>query len=162
MKLENTLVDFLLILIAVVSIYRGWKSGLLKSAFSLIGFIGGGLLGLIAGTKYLVHVNNIFGKFALFLLFISIGSTIGEALLNRIGKFVHDKIMFAPIKWFDSLLGATFELLKAVLISYILIALILAAHWSTPTKYINESKIYDKAKSVVPSFIKSEAAKLKF
>ena len=70
MKLENTLVDFLLILIAVVSIYRGWKSGLLKSAFSLIGFIGGGLLGLIAGTKYLVHVHNIFGKFALFLLFI--------------------------------------------------------------------------------------------
>ena len=49
-----------------------------------------------------------------------------------------------------------------VFISYILIALILAAHWSTPTKYINESKIYDKAKSVVPSFIKSEAAKLKF
>ena len=44
----------------------------------------------------------------------------------------------------------------------ILIALILAAHWSAPTKYINESKIYYKAKSVVPSFIKSEAAKLKF
>jgi hypothetical protein len=85
----------------------------------LIGFIGGGLAGLIAGTKYLDHVTNIFGKFALYLLFISIGSTVGEWLLSKIGQFVHDKVVFAPIKWLDSILGAAFELLKGAIVIFI-------------------------------------------
>ena len=160
--MQNTLVDFLLILIGVISIYRGWKSGLLKSAFSLIGFIGGGLAGLVAGTKYLDHITNIFGKFALYLLFISIGSTLGEWLLSKIGQFVHDKVVFAPIKWLDSILGAAFELLKGAIVIFILFSLITATHWKIGSKYIDESKIYGYAKSVVPAFIKSEAAKLKF
>jgi len=149
------LVDFLLILIGVISIYRGWKSGLLKSAFSLIGFIGGGLAGLD-------HITNIFGKFALYLLFISIGSTLGEWLLSKIGQFVHDKVVFAPIKLLDSILGAAFELIKGAIVIFILFSLITATHWKFGSKYINESKIYGYAKSVVPAFIKSEAAKLKF
>ena len=160
--MQNTLVDFLLILIGVISIYRGWKSGLLKSAFSLIGFIGGGLAGLIAGTKYLDHITNIFGKFALYLLFISIGSTVGEWLLSKIGQFVHDKVVFAPIKWLDSILGSAFELIKGAIVIFILFSLITATHWKIGGKYIDESKIYGYAKSVVPAFIKSEAAKLKF
>ena len=156
------MVDFLFILIGVISIYRGWKSGLLKSAFSLIGFIGGGLAGLVAGTKYLDHITNIFGKFALYLLFISIGSTVGEWLLSKIGQFVHDKVIFAPIKWLDSILGAAFELLKGAIVIFILFSLITATHWKIGSKYINESKIYGYAKSVVPAFIKSETSKLKF
>ena len=56
------MIDLALIAIALFSFYRGWRSGLLKSAFSLLGFIGGGLLGLIAGTKYLDGVSNIFVK----------------------------------------------------------------------------------------------------
>ena len=156
------MVDFLLILIGVISIYRGWKSGLLKSAFSLIGFIGGGLAGLVAGTKYLDHITNIFGKFALYLLFISIGSTLGEWLLSKIGQFVHDKIVFAPIKWLDSILGSAFELVKSAIVIFILFSLITATHWKVGSIYIDESKIYGYAKSVVPAFIKSEVAKLRF
>jgi uncharacterized membrane protein required for colicin V production len=160
--LQSTLVDFLLILIGVIAVFRGWRSGLLKSAFSLIGFIGGGLGGLVAGTKYLDNVTNIFGKFALYLLFISIGSTIGDMIMSKIGQLFHDKVMFAPIKWLDSILGSVFELLKSAIIIYLLFTLLTATHWSLPSKYINESKIYGYAKTVVPPFIKSEAAKLKF
>jgi uncharacterized membrane protein required for colicin V production len=156
------LVDFLVILFAVISVYRGWRSGLLKSAFTLIGFVGGGLGGLIAGIHYLSGIHNIFGKFALYILFISIGSTLGEAIFSRAGQGFHDKVMFAPIKFLDSILGAVFELLKAAIATYLLFSLILAAHWQWPAKYINESQIYTKAKSVVPGFIKSEAQKLKF
>ena len=156
------MVDFLIILIGVISVYRGWRSGLLKSAFSLIGFIGGGLLGLIAGTKYLNDISNIFGKFALYLLFISIGSTVGEWLLGKFGQLFHDKVMFAPIKFLDSILGAAFELLKAAIIIYILFTLITAAHWTFPSKYINESQLYSKAKLIVPGAIKDLTSKVKF
>ena len=156
------MVDFLIILVAVISVYRGWKSGLLKSAFSLIGFIGGGLLGLIAGTKYLNDISNIFGKFALFLLFISIGSNVGEWLLGKFGQLFHDKVMFAPIKFLDSIFGATFELLKAAIVIYVIFTLITAAHWSFPSKYINESQLYGKAKAIVPGAIKDLTSKVKF
>jgi uncharacterized membrane protein required for colicin V production len=155
-------IDLALIAVALFSFYRGWRSGLLKSAFSLLGFIGGGLLGLIAGTKYLDGVSNIVGKFSLFILFISIGSTIGEWVLTRIGQLVHDKVMFAPVKWLDSILGAAFEILKAAIVIYLIFTLIIAAHWATPSKYINQSKLFSKAKVVVPSVIKDATAKVKF
>lgn len=156
------MVDILLVVIAALSIYRGWRSGLLKSALSLIGFIGGGLVGLIVGIQYLNNVINVFGKFALYLLFISIGSTVGEIIMARIGQTFHDKVLFAPFKWLDSILGATFELLKAAAIIYIVFSLITATHWQLPEKYLSQSKIYSNAQKVIPSFIKSEVAKLKF
>ena len=156
------MVDFLVILIAVAAVFKGWRSGLLKSAFTLIGFVGGGLLGLIAGTKYLDGVHNIIGKFALYILFIAIGSSIGEALFSRIGQGVHNKLMFAPIKFLDSILGAAFELLKAAIGLYLIFSLILAAHWQFPSKYINESQLYSKAKAVVPKIIKDATSKVKF
>ena len=162
MRSVNTLVDFLVILIGVVSIYRGWKSGLLKSAFTMVGFVGGGLGGLVAGIHFLTGIHNIFGKFSLYILFISIGSTIGEAIFSRAGQGFHDKVMFAPIKFLDSLLGAAFELFKAAIGLYLIFSLILAAHWQWPAKYINGSQLYSKAKSAVPHFIKSETDKLKF
>jgi uncharacterized membrane protein required for colicin V production len=156
------LVDFLIILIGVISAYRGWKSGLLKSGLSLVGYIGGGLVGLVAGMKYLNNVHNIFGKFGLFILFIAIGSTVGEIIMATIGKVIHDKLMFAPIKFVDSILGATFEILKAAILIYLVFSLVIAANWQWPEKQISNSVIFDKAKSVVPGFIKSQTAKIKF
>ena len=156
------MIDLALIAIALFSFYRGWHSGLLKSAFSLIGFIGGGLLGLIAGTKYLDGVTNIFGKFSLFLLFISIGSTIGEWLLGKFGQLFHDKVMFAPIKFLDSVFGAAFELLKAAIVIYVLLTLVTAAHWNFPSKYINQSRLYSKSKVLAPALIKDLTSKVKY
>ena len=156
------MVDLLLVIIAAVAIYRGWRSGLVKSAFSLIGFIGGGLLGLLAGNKYLTGMHNIFGKFALYILFIAIGSTLFEWVLSKFGQLFHNKFMFFPIKWIDSILGTLFEILKAAISLYLIFSLITAAHWIWPTKYINQSKIYEKAKSVVPGVLKNVTDKVKF
>ena len=156
------MIDLILGIVVLVSFISGWRAGFLKSIFTLLGFVGGGLIGLIIGVRYLGGVGNVFGKFALYILFISIGSTLGEWALNRFAKFFHNAVLFPPFKWVDSLLGATFSILRSALLIYLVFSLILAAHWKTPSKYINQSRLYSKSKVLVPALIKDLTSKVKY
>ena len=156
------MIDLLLLIVALISFIVGWRSGLLKTIFKFLGFVGGGLIGLIIAIKVLTGVTNIFGKFAMFILFISIGSTLGEWLLNRFAKFFHNAILLPPLKWIDSLLGAALSILRIAVVIYLVFSLMIAAHWQTPSRYINESQLYAKSKVLVPRLVKNLTSKVKY
>ena len=156
------MIDLALTALIVFSFIMGWRAGLLKSIFSLLGFVGGGLAGLILAIKFLSHISNVFGKFALYILFISIGSTIGEWILGRFAKFFHSKVLFAPFSWIDSIFGSLFIIIRNGLIVYLIFSLITVTGWKTPSKYINQSKIYENSKKFVPQVFKKITAQIKY
>ena len=156
------MIDLALTALILFSFIVGWRAGLLKSIFSLIGFVGGGLAGLILAIKFLSHINNVFGKFALNILFILIGSTIGEWVFGRFAKFFHNKVLFAPFSWIDSIFGSLFIIIRNGLIVYLIFSLITVTGWKTPSKYINQSRFYSKSKVLVPALIKDLTSKVKY
>ena len=156
------MIDLVLTALILFSFIVGWRAGLLKSIFSLLGFVGGGLAGLILAIKFLSQISNIFGKFALYILFISIGSTIGEWIFGRFAKYFHNKVLFAPFSWIDSVFGSIFMIIRNGLIVYLIFSLITIAGWKTPNKYINQSKIYENSKKLVPQVFKKITAQIKY
>ena len=159
--MSTHIVDFVLLTAALVAIFRGARAGFVSSIFALIGFVGGGLIGLVIGLKYLNTWTNAFGKFAALLVAISLGSSIGEWLFKKFAKFFHQKILFGPFRWLDSLLGAAFSLLRTTILLYLLIALLLATPWAWPHKYIPNSKIYQRVKNLTPGIVKSVTKQIK-
>ena len=159
--MSTHIVDFVLLTAALVAIFRGARAGFVSSIFALIGFVGGGLIGLVIGLKYLNTWTNAFGKFAALLIAISLGSSIGEWLFKKFATFFHQKILFGPFRWLDSLLGAAFSLLRTTILLYLLIALLLATPWAWPHKNIPNSKIYQRVENLTPGIVKSVTKQIK-
>jgi uncharacterized membrane protein required for colicin V production len=154
-------VDIGLAILILLSFYRGYKAGFLKSIFSMIGYVGGGVLGLAISWNYLKDWDGVITKFALLLLAISAGSVIGQWLLGKFADFFHKKILFGPFKWLDSLLGAAFSILRTVLMAYLIATICLATPWVWADKNIPESQVYQKIDEYTPMLIKNVTEKVK-
>ena len=159
--MKYNLVDIGLGILILLSFYRGYKAGFLKSIFSMLGYVGGGVLGLALAWNYLKNWDGVLQKFSLLLLAIAVGSVIGQWLLTKFAEFFHKKILFGPFKWLDSLLGAAFSVLQIVLMAYLVAAVCLATPWQWADKNIPDSQIYQKVDQYTPTLIKSVTEKVK-
>ncbi len=153
-------VDIALALLILGAFIHGYRAGFLKSIFSLVGYVGGGVLGLALGWNYLQDWQNVFGKFALLLLAISIGASIGKWLLSKFAEFFHKKLLLGPIKWLDSLLGAAFSVIRIALMVYLVATICLATPWQWADKNIPTSGIYQEIDTYTPMIIKNVTMKI--
>jgi len=143
-------IDAIFLFAALLSFVQGYKAGLLATLFSVIGYIGGGLLALYFGLNHF-HSHGA-SKFVYLFLAITVGSAIGEAVLKRVGKLFHSKILFAPFSWIDSILGALFSVLRTTVMLLILGHLLLITPWSW-VQQIPKSEIYSKLNAEAPAII---------
>lgn len=154
-------VDLVLALLAFGAFIHGYRAGLLKSIFSLVGYVGGGVLGLAIAWNYLQNWQNIFGKFALLLLAISIGASMGQWLLSKFAEFFHNRLLLGPLKRLDSLLGAVFAVMRLALMAYLVAVVALATPWVWADKNIPDSQVYQKVDQYTPMLIKNVTEKVK-
>ena len=154
-------VDIVLALLILGSFIRGYRAGFLKSIFSMVGYVGGGVLGLAISWNYLKDWQSVFGKFALLLLAISIGSAIGQWLFSKFAEFFHNRILFGPFRWLDSLLGAAFSVIRNALMVYLVATICLATPWQWAHKNIPPSGIYQEIDKYTPMIIKNVTEKIK-
>ena len=89
--------DFIVILILFIAFYGGYRNGLIKSIFSTIGYIAGGVLGLAAAVNYLLTWQSELQKVGLALLAILLGATLGEFLLGKIGLLFRKCFLYHPL-----------------------------------------------------------------
>ena len=147
-------------ILILLSFYRGYKAGFLKSIFSLVGYVGGGVLGLAISWNYLKDWDGVIQKFAALILAIAVGSAVGQMILIKFASFFHKKMLFGPFKWLDSLLGAAFSVLRIVLMAYLIAVVCLASPWQWADKNIPDSKIYQKIDAYTPMLIKNVTDKI--
>ena len=155
--------DALIVLVLLITFYSGYKNGLIKTIFRTAGYIAGGVAGLALAVKYLATWESQTQKFALALLAVFIGASIGEFLLGKIGSLFRKILFVPPFKLIDSLLGAAISTLRATFILYLVATLLVFSTWGIADKYVKPSKLYDYADSHLPSVmdeVKSEIVKL--
>ena len=153
-------VDIGLGILILLSFYRGYRAGFLKSIFSMIGYVGGGVLGLAISWNYLKDWDGVIQKYAALILAIAVGSAVGQMILIKFASFFHKKILFGPFKWLDSLLGSAFSVLRIVLMAYLIAVVCLASPWQWADKNIPDSQIYQKIDAYTPMLIKNVTDKI--
>ena len=152
--------DFIVAFILLLSFYGGYKSGLIKSIFSTIGYIAGGVLGLATAVCYLSTWQSEIQKVGLALLAILFGATLGEFLLGKIGSLFRKVLFVPPFKLIDSLLGAVLSVARAAFVLYLVATLLVVSSWSLADDYINPSKVYTYTESHLPSVMKEIRAEI--
>ena len=155
--------DYFIILVLLIAFYAGYKSGLIKTIFSTVGYISGGVLGLVAAVNYLATWQSQLQKVILALVAILLGATLGEFSLGKVGMIFRKVLFLPPFKFIDSLLGASLSLLRAAFILYLVTTLLIFSSFKLAIDYIKPSKIYSYADSHLPAVmgeVKSEINKL--
>ena len=152
--------DFIVVLILLIAFYGGYKNGLIKSIFSTIGYIAGGVLGLAAAVNYLSTWQSEIQKVGLALLAILLGATLGEFLLGKIGSLFRRILFVPPFKLIDSLIGAGLSVTRAAFVLYLVATLLVVSSWNLADDYIKPSKIYTYTESYLPSVMKEVRAEI--
>jgi len=152
--------DFIVILILLIAFYGGYRNGLIKSIFSTIGYIAGGVLGLATSVNYLSTWQSELQKVGLALLTILLGATLGEFLLGKIGSLFRKVLFVPPFKFIDSFLGAGLSVARAAFVLYLVSSLLVVSSWSWAEEQIKPSKIYTYTESHLPSVMKQVKAEI--
>ena len=152
--------DFIVILILLIAFYGGYRNGLIKSIFSTIGYIAGGVLGLATSVNYLSTWQSELQKVGLALLTILLGATFGEFLLGKIGSLFRKVLFVPPFKFIDSFLGAGLSVARAAFVLYLVSSLLVVSSWSLADEQIKPSKIYTYTESHLPSVMKQVKAEI--
>ena len=142
--------DFIVILILLIAFYGGYKNGLIKSIFTTIGYIAGGVLGLASAVNYLSTWQSELQKVGLALIAILLGATLGEFLLGKTGSLFRKVLFVPPFKFLDSLLGSVLSLIRTAFILYLVIILLVYSRWSFAEQYVSTSFVYQILQSKLP------------
>jgi len=143
-------VDWVIALLLISALIRGYRAGLLSTLFSVIGYLGGGFGGLLLSVHYVSKWQSSLNKFLVIIIAISVGASIGEGLLKRFAKAFHNKVLFGPFKWADSLLGAALSIAKTLILIFVIGKLLMAMPWSIGHNEIPKSALFTKIERSAP------------
>jgi len=145
--------DLIVAAILLFTAFVGFKNGLIQSLFKTIGYIAGGVLGIVIALEVVKGWSSPFAKVGMAIVLIFVVASIGQYLLGKIGAAFHKLILFGPFKLIDSLLGASLSVLRAAVLIYLSAILLIASPWSWADSNIATSKLYNYVENNLPKLI---------
>jgi len=145
--------DLIVGAVLIITAFVGFKNGLIQSLFKTIGYIAGGVLGLVIALEVIKDWSSPFAKVGLGIVLIFVTASIGQYLLGKIGALFHKLVLFGPFKLIDSLLGASLSILRAAVLIYLSAILLIASPWGWADSNIATSKFYTYVENNLPELI---------
>ena len=145
--------DLIVAAILLFTAFVGFKNGLIQSLFKTIGYIAGGVLGLVIALEVVKDWSSPFVKVGVAIVLIFVAASIGQYLLGKIGALFHKLVLFGPFKLIDSVLGAALSILRAAVLIYLSAILLIASPWGWADSNIKTSKFYTYVEKNLPRII---------
>jgi uncharacterized membrane protein required for colicin V production len=146
-------VDIALALLALGAIKRGYSTGFLATIFRTLGYIIGGVAGLYFSLQLVASWDSLLKQIVAVLVAIFLGAQLGLLVFGKFAKFFHARLLWKPLKTIDSLAGVALELVRIVVIGYLVLTTLLWSPWSPVKTQINDSQIYAQLDTHLPNVI---------
>ena len=137
------IVDVVLAALVIFAIAQGFNRGLVPTLFAILGYLGGGILGLLLAKELSADWNGLISVIGLYLFAIFLGAQVGSWALARMGSGIRKRALFGPFKFLDSVLGGALALLQVALLAVVVLKVIEYLPWSLSNNWIDESRIYN-------------------
>ena len=134
------IVDLILAGLMIIAIAQGFNRGFLPTVFAVIGYLGGGVLGLFAAKEITQNWSSLFTLIGVYLVAIFLGAQIGSWIAGKVGASVRKGALFGPFKFLDSILGGALALVQIVILAAIVLTIIDYLPWSH--SLIKDSEIF--------------------
>ncbi len=127
----------------LVVAFAGWRSGVITTAASFAGFIGGALCGawvvphLVVDSQWPAFVQAAATLGGMFVL-----GVLGQTILGMAGRAVRDAVDFRPVRLLDSASGMVVSALAFLFCSWMVMSVVASSSLGTTSEQVRASRTY--------------------
>jgi S1-C subfamily serine protease len=151
-----SLVDVVLIVLALAFALSGFRQGLLVSATSIAGFLGGAVIGaqLSGAVADRIDGSSVTRVFAALVVVLA-GALLGQILAGAIGRAVRRKVTWEPAKMLDSVAGAVVSAAAVLLVAWMVASPLATSPFPEVASQVRQSALVQAVDDTVPSGVRS-------
>ncbi|MDT7571129.1 MAG: hypothetical protein QOE05_1303 [Actinomycetota bacterium] len=142
--------DIVLVIAAVSFAFSGYRQGFVVGVLAFVGFIGGGVVGLLIAPTVVGKVDAGVFQSLLAIAVVLLAATIGQVALAWLGGSVRDRITWRPARKLDQGLGALVSVLALLLVSWFLASSLRPGPVPALSRQISDSRVITAVDGVVP------------
>src|SRR3954465_5124153 len=145
-------VDLLLIGLALLFALSGFRQGLLVSATSIVGFLGGAVLGAqlagpVADRVDGASVTRVFAA----LVVVLAGALLGQIVAGAIGRAVRSRVTWEPAKVVDSIAGAVVSAAAVLLVAWMVASPLASSPFPSVSSQVRQSALVQAVNRAGPA-----------
>jgi S1-C subfamily serine protease len=149
-------VDLVLIVLALLFALSGFRQGLLVSATSFLGFIGGAVLGaqLAGPVAERVDGSNVTRVFTALVVVLA-GALLGQVVAGTAGRALRKRVTWEPAKVVDSVAGAVVSAAAVLLVAWMVASPLASAPFPQVAGQVRQSALVQAVERAVPDQVRS-------
>jgi S1-C subfamily serine protease len=150
----GSVLDVILVVLLVLYAVAGFRQGILLSTLSLVGFLGGGAIGMAVLPALLANVDwvtsNEFLRVAVLVVLVFLCASIGQAVTVPIGSRLRSRVRGRQGRALDAVLGSVATVLAVSLLVWFVAGAVRGAAPTNVGRAIGESRVLSTIDKVVP------------
>jgi S1-C subfamily serine protease len=151
-----SLVDLVLIALALLFALSGFRQGLVVSAASILGFLVGAVLGaqLSGPVADRIDGSSVTRVFAALVVVLA-AALLGQILAGAIGRAVRRRVTWEPAKMLDSVAGAVVSAAAVLLVAWMVASPLATSPFPGVSSQVRQSALVQAVDNAVPDSVRS-------
>jgi S1-C subfamily serine protease len=151
-----SLVDVLLIALALLFALSGFRQGLLVSSTSILGFLGGAVLGaqLSGPVADRIDGSSVTRVFAALVVVLA-GALLGQIVAGAAGRALRSRVTWEPAKMVDSVAGAVVSAAAVLLVAWMVASPLASSPFPPVASQVRQSALVQAVDNAVPDGVRA-------
>ncbi|MGZ4538226.1 MAG: MarP family serine protease [Blastococcus sp.] len=151
-----SIVDVVLIALALLFALSGFRQGLLVSATSILGFLGGAVLGaqLSGPVADRIDGSSVTRVFAALVVVLA-AALLGQILAGAAGRALRTRVTWEPAKMVDAVAGAVVSAASVLLVAWMVASPLASSPFPTVASQVRQSALVAAVDRAIPDSVRS-------
>jgi S1-C subfamily serine protease len=149
-----SVIDLIVILLALLFAINGYRQGFVVSVMSFIGFLGGAALGLQVASPIATRLVGGSGQVVLAVVVVVFCAMLGQFLTVYLGNLARQRMTWRPARVADSAGGAAVSALAVLLVAWMIATPLASAPLPELSKAVRHSGIIHAVDGAVPDSVR--------
>jgi S1-C subfamily serine protease len=151
-----SVVDLVLIALALLFALSGFRQGLLVSSTSILGFLGGAVLGaqLSGPVADRIDGSSVTRVFAALVVVLA-GALLGQILAGAAGRALRSRVTWEPAKMVDSVAGAVVSSAAVLLVAWMVASPLASSPFPQVSSQVRQSALVQAVDHAVPDGVRN-------
>jgi S1-C subfamily serine protease len=151
-----SVVDLVLIALALLFALSGFRQGLVVSATSILGFLVGAVIGaqLSGPVADRIDGSSVTRVFAALVVVLA-GALLGQIVAGALGRAVRRRVTWEPVKMLDSVAGAVLSAAAVLLVAWMVASPLATSPFPGVSGQVRQSALVQAVDHAVPDGVRS-------
>jgi S1-C subfamily serine protease len=151
-----SVVDLILIALALIFAFSGFRQGVIVSAASFLGFFGGAVIGAQLSGQVADRINGsqVSRVFAALVVVLA-GALLGQVVAGAVGRAIRTRVTWEPARMVDAVAGAVLSAAAVLLVAWMVATPLASSPFPGVASQVRHSSLVAAVNRTVPGGVRS-------